>query len=79
MSGIGIVGTPHVDGVSANANVTASSTQTIENGQTITFTGSSRSATITADITITGYGSTFGLTNNTLTLNLNLDKILTVS
>ncbi len=72
MSGIGIVGTPHVDAVSNGVNVTASSAQTIENGQTVTFTGSSRSATITADITVVEYGT------DNLTLTLALDNILTV-
>ena len=72
MSGVGIVGTPHVDAVSSGVNVTASAAQTIENGQTITFTGSSRTATITGDVTVSSYGS------NNLTLTLELDNILTV-
>jgi hypothetical protein len=72
MSGIGIVGTPHVDAVSAGVNITASSAQTIENGQTVTFTGSSRSATITADVVIKTYG------DQNLTITLELDNILTV-
>ncbi len=72
MSGIGVVGTPHVDAVSAGVNVTSSTAQTIENGQTITFTGSSRSATITADIEIEKYGK------DDITLTLELDNILTV-
>ena len=73
MSGIGIVGTPHVDAVSAGVNVTASAAQTIENGQTITFTGSSRSATITADVEVISHG------DSNITLTLALDNILTVS
>jgi len=72
MSGIGITGTPHVDAVSAGVNITSSSTQTIENGQTVTFTGSSRSATITADVKIIEYGT------DDLTITLALDNILTV-
>ena len=72
ISGIGIIGTPHVDAVSAGVNVTASSAQTIENGQTVTFTGSSRNATITADIKVLQYGV------DDLTLTLALDNILTV-
>ena len=73
MSGIGIVGTPHVDAVSAGVNVTASAAQTIENGQTITFTGSSRNATITGDVEIISHG------DSNITLTLALDNILTVS
>jgi len=72
MSGIGVVGTPHVDAVSAGVNITASSAQTIENGQTVTFTGSSRSATITADVVVKTYG------DQNLTITLELDNILTV-
>jgi hypothetical protein len=72
ISGIGVVGTPHVDAVSSGVNVTASAAQTIENGQTITFTGSSRSATITADVKVVEYGT------NNITLTLALDNILTV-
>ena len=72
MSGVGVVGTPHVDAVSSGVNVTASAAQTIENGQTITFKGSSRTATITGDVTVSSYGS------NNLTLTLELDNILTV-
>jgi len=72
MSGIGVVGTPHVDAVSAGVNITSSAAQTIENGQTVTFTGSSRSATITADIEVQRYGK------DDLVLILELDNILTV-
>ena len=72
MSGIGVVGTPHVDSVSAGASVVVSAAQTIENGQTITFTGSSRSATITADVVVKTYG------DQNLTITLELDNILTV-
>ena len=72
MSGIGVTGTPHVDAVSAGVNVTASSAQTIENGQTVTFTGSSRNATVTADIVVEKFGK------DNLTIYLELDNILTV-
>jgi len=72
MSGIGVVGTPHVDAISAGVNITSSAAQTIEDGQTVTFTGSSRSATITADIEVEKYGK------DNITLTLELDNILTV-
>ena len=72
MSGIGIIGTPHVDAVSAGVNITASAAQTIENGQTVIFTGSSRAADINLDVEIISYGK------SDLTLTLNLDNILTV-
>ena len=73
MTGIGVTSaSPHVDAVSNGVNITASSAQTIENGQTVTFTGSSRAGTITADVVI----QTFGEDN--LTLTLELDNILTV-
>jgi len=75
MSGIGVLGTPHVDSVSSGASVNVSVTQTafsIENGQTVTFIGSSQTATITADIEIEKYGK------DDITLTLELDNILTV-
>jgi len=72
MSGIGVTGTPHVDAVSAGVNITASSAQTIENGQTVTFTGSSRNATVTADIVVEKFGK------DNLIIYLELDNILTV-
>jgi len=73
MTGIGVTNaSPHVDAISAGVNITASSAQTLENGQTVTFTGSSRSATITADVTILQYGK------DDITLTLALDNILTV-
>ena len=72
MSGIGVVGTPHVDSISSGVSVEASAAQTIENGQAITFTGSSRNATITADIVVEKYGK------DNLTLTLELDNILTI-
>ena len=74
MTGVGVTtASPHVDAISNGVNVTVSSAQTIENGQTITFTGSSRSAKITADVTVARYG------NSNLTLTLELDNILTVA
>jgi len=73
MTGIGVTdSSPHVDSVSSGVSVTVSSNQTIENGQTVTFTGSSRSATITADVTILQHGT------DNMTLTLALDNILTV-
>ena len=73
MSGIGVVGTPHVDTVNDGASVVVSAAQTIENGQTLTFTGSSRAGKITADLEVVEYGS------DDITLTLNLDNILTVA
>ena len=73
MTGIGVTNaTPHVDAISNGVNITASSAQTIENGQTLTFTGSSRSATITADVKVLQFGK------DDITLTLALDNILTV-
>ena len=72
ISGIGVVGTPHVDAISSGVNVTASAAQTIENGQTITFTGSRRTATRTADVNVLSHGK------DDMTLTLALDNILTV-
>ena len=73
MSGVGVTAAlPHVDIVNNNVSVVVSTNQTIENGQTVTFTGSSRSATITADIIVEKYGK------DNLVLILELDNILTV-
>jgi len=73
MTGIGVTDTsPHVDSISAGVSVVVSAAQTIEDGQTLTFTGSSRSATITADVKVLEYGT------NDITLTLALDNILTV-
>ena len=73
ITGIGITNTlPHIDAVSNGVNVTASAAQTIENGQTLTFTGSSRSATITANVKVLKFGK------DNITLTLALDNILTV-
>ena len=44
----------------------AANNEALENGQTVTFTGSSRSGTITADVKVLQYGDS----NITLTLNL---------
>ena len=74
MTGIGVTPTsPHVDTVNAGVSVVVSVAQTIENGQTVTFTGSSRSATITADLHVTSHGT------DNMTLTLALDNILTVA
>ena len=73
MSGIGITSVaPHVDTVNSGASVVVSSAQTIENGQTVTFVGSSRVANIKLDVKVLNHG------NSPLTLKLNLDNILTV-
>ena len=73
MSGIGVTTTaPHVDTVNSGVSVVVSAAQTIENGQTVTFTGSSRVAKITADIIVKDHG------DSDITLKLNLDNILTV-
>ena len=75
MSGIGVIGTPRVTSVNAGVSVDVNVTQTagsIENGQTLTFTGSSRSATITADVKVLQYGQ------DDVTITLALDNILTV-
>ncbi len=73
MSGIGVVGTPHVDTVNDGVSVEVSTAQNIENGQTVTFTGSSRAGKITANLEVLEYG------NDDITLTLNLDNILTVA
>ena len=73
MTGIGVTASsPHVDAVSNGVNVTVSSAQTLENGQTVTFTGSSRSASVSFDALIEDHGK------SSFTLTLNLDNILTV-
>ena len=65
---------PHVDGVNTGTNtVTLSADQTLADNTPLTFTGSSRSATLAFDLAITN----FGTTNHTLTIAL--DSILTVS
>ena len=81
ISGIGVgcsgTKTTYVHSVSSGASVVARAggsdvTNDIENGQTIKFTKSSRSATITADVEL----QTIGNTDYTTTLQL--DNILTV-
>ena len=73
MTGIGVTdSSPHVDSVSSGVSVTVSSNQTIETGQTVIFTGSSRSANVSFDVLINDYGK------ENFTLTLNLDNILTV-
>ena len=74
MTGIGVTATsPHVDTVNAGVSVVVSAAQTIENGQTMTFTGSSRAATITANVNVLEFGT------DDITLTLALDNILTVA
>ena len=74
MTGVGVTCTsPHVDTVNSGVSVVVSTNQTIENGQTVTFTGSSRSATIKATIYISSFGE------ESFTTTLNLDNILTVA
>lgn len=73
MSGIGVTATaPHVDTVNAGVSVVVSSAQSIETGQTVTFTGSSRAANVKADVKVLNHG------DSDITLTLNLDNILTV-
>ena len=78
VSGIGInsANTMTVTGISS-LNMTvralvAAQNEALENGQTVTFTGSSRKATITANIEVEKYGK------DNLVLILELDNILTV-
>lgn len=74
MSGIGVTSAaPHVDTVNSGVSVVVSSAQTIENGQTVTFTGSSRSGKITGELEILEYG------DSNITLDFNFDNILNVS
>ena len=75
VSGRGInaaVVAPHVDNVSTN-QLTLSAVQTLDDNTPLTFTGSSRNATLAFDLAITN----FGTQDHTLTINL--DSILTVS
>ncbi|MAC86365.1 MAG: hypothetical protein CMC94_05405 [Flavobacteriales bacterium] len=74
MSGIGVTTTaPHVDTVNSGVSVVVSSAQTIENGQTVTFTGSSRSGKITGELEVLEYG------DSNITLDFNFNNILNVS
>ena len=63
---------PYVDSV-VGFNVTASSAVTLDDGETLTFTGSSASATITSDIIVTQMGETDSTTT------LQLDNIFKIS
>lgn len=73
MSGIGVTASaPHVDTVNAGVSVVVSSAQTIENGQTVVFTGSSRVANVKLDVKVLNHGKL------PITLKLYLDNILTV-
>ena len=72
VSGRGInaaVVAPHVDAVSTN-QLTLSAAQTLDDNTPLTFTGSSRNATLAFDLAITN----FGTQDHTLTINL--DSIL---
>ena len=65
---------PHVDSVNTGTNTVAlSANQILEDNTPLTFTGSSRNATLAFDLAITN----FGTKDHTLTINL--DTILTVS
>jgi hypothetical protein len=73
ISGIGIdpkVIDPYVDSI-ASLNLTASAAQTIENGQTLTFTGAGSVATITGNIKVNNIG------NEWIPLVFDIDKFLT--
>ena len=63
---------PYVESISG-LNLVLSSANSLDDGETLTFTGSSNSATITADIIVSEMGSTDS------TAILQLDNILTVS
>tara|TARA_R100000654_G_scaffold22415_1_gene44692 strand:+ start:39 stop:1694 length:1656 start_codon:yes stop_codon:yes gene_type:complete len=77
VSGRGInaaVTTPHVTNVNTGTNtVTLSANQTLDDNTPLTFTGSSRNATLAFDLNITNFGE------KDHTLTINLDTILTVS
>ncbi len=73
ISGPGIDNTavnPYVDTISS-LNLTASAAQTLENAQTLTFTGAGNIVTITGNIKINKIG------NEDLTLRFDIDKFLT--
>tara|TARA_R110000822_G_scaffold58955_5_gene147226 strand:- start:442 stop:1971 length:1530 start_codon:yes stop_codon:yes gene_type:complete len=63
--------TSTISTISSN-NITTSGTQAIESQQSITYTGTSRAAKITADIEILEYG------DNDITLTLAIDNILKI-
>jgi len=76
VSGRGInaaVSVPTVSSVTDGNTLVLSATQTLDDNVSLTFTGSSRSATLAFNLAITN----FGTTNHTLTIAL--DSILTVS
>ena len=70
--GINIVGTPTVTNI-AGANITISAGQVLENTQSITFRGASRSATITGSVTVPTVSA------NNFNMLFSLDNVLTVS
>ena len=72
ISGLNIPKDVHIDTVSSN-NLEFSQSLVLENGQAVTFTGSSQNATLTFEVVI----NQFGLQDRVL--NINLDNILTVA
>jgi hypothetical protein len=72
ISGLNIPKDVHIDNVSSN-NLEFSQSLVLENGQAVTFTGSSRNATLTFEVVV----NKFGLQDRIL--NINLDNILTVA
>lgn len=86
MSGIGVTSdNPSVTAVSKNDFVEVSSNQTIENGQTVVFTGSSNTATISFDFEITQLNDSNVQTTSGIDIlgdvktYLDLDKILKIN
>ena len=72
MHGVNITTPPTVTNISSNT-LTVSVAQILQNGQPLTFKGSSRSAVLTGDVNV----NTVGDTN--LSIFIDLDSILTVS
>ena len=70
--GINITTPPTVTNISSST-LTVSGGQILENGQTLTFKGASRSATITGTVTIPS------VSENNFNMLFNLDNVLTVS
>ena len=86
MSGIGVTSSnPSVTAISKDDFVEVSSNQTIENGQTVVFTGSSNTATISFDFEITQLNDTNVQTTSGIDIlgdvktYLDLDKILKIN
>ena len=72
MHGVNITTPPTVTNISSNT-LTVSAAQILQNGQPLTFKGSSRSAVLTGDVNVNGVG------DNNLSIFIDLDSILTVS